>query len=65
MTCKSNVKKIAMVLCYRPPSSNSELFCSAINNALKAVHNEYDNVCVIGDFNFHLLIGQIIIICQP
>ena len=48
----SNVKKIAIVLCYRPPSFNSELFCSAINSTLEAVHNEYDNVCVIGDFNF-------------
>ena len=37
----SNVKKVAIVLCYRPPSFNSVLFC-----------NEYDNVCVIGDFNF-------------
>ena len=35
-----------------PPSSNSELFCFAINNTLEAVHNENDNVCVIGDFNF-------------
>ena len=48
----SNVKKIAIVLFYRPPSSNGELFCSAINNTLEAVHNEYDNVCVIGYFNF-------------
>ena len=48
----SNVKKIATVLFYRPPSFNCELFCSAINNTLEAVHNEYDNVWVIGYFNF-------------
>ena len=47
-----NVKKIAIVLFYRPPSSNGELFCSAINNTLEAVHNEYANVCVIGYFIF-------------
>ena len=47
----SNVKKNAVVLCYRPPSFNSELFCSAINNTLGTVRNEYDSVCVIGDFN--------------
>ena len=31
---------------------NSELYCSAINNTLEAVHNEYYNVCIIGNFNF-------------
>ena len=44
--------KKAIVLCYRPPSINSELFCTAIKNTLEVVHNEYDNACVIGDFNF-------------
>ena len=49
----SNVKKIAIVLCYRSPSFNSELYCSAINNTLEAaLNNGYDNVCVIGYFNF-------------
>ena len=43
---------------------NNELLCSAINNILEAIHNEYDNVCVIGIFNYHLLIVQIIIIFQ-
>ena len=38
----SNVKKLAIALCCRPPSFNSELFCSAINNTLEAVHNWLD-----------------------
>ena len=47
----SNAKK-ALVLCYRPPSFDNEFFCTAMNNTLQAVHHEYDNVCVSGDFNF-------------
>ena len=31
---------------------DNEFFCTAINNTLQAVHHEYDNVCVFGDFNF-------------
>ena len=48
----SNAKKTALVLCYRPPSFDNEFFCTAMNNTLQAVHHEYDNVCVFGDFNF-------------
>ena len=48
----SNAKKTALVLCYRPPSFDNEFFCTAVNNTLQAVHHEYDNVCVFGDFNF-------------
>ena len=48
----SNAKKTVLVLCYRPPSFDNEFFCTAMNNILQAVHHEYDNVCVFGDFNF-------------
>ena len=48
----SNATKTALVLCYRPPSFDNEFFCTAMNNTLQAVHHEYDNMCVFGDFNF-------------
>ena len=48
----SNAKKTALVLRYRPPSFDKEFFCTAMNNTPQAVHHEYDNVCVFGDFNF-------------
>ena len=48
----SNAEKTALVLCYRPPSFDNEFFCTAMNNTLQAVHHEYENVCVFGDFNF-------------
>ena len=50
----SNAEKTALVLCYRPPSFDNEFFCTAMNNTLQAVHHEYENVCVFGDFNLNV-----------
>ena len=34
------------------PSFNRDIFCKALDDTLQRVHKEYENVCVLGDFNF-------------
>jgi hypothetical protein len=44
-------KKLAIILCYRPPSSNSLAFTESVEQTLTNVFKEYEHVCMLGDFN--------------
>ncbi|ELU18234.1 hypothetical protein CAPTEDRAFT_218046, partial [Capitella teleta] len=43
--------KIALILVYRPPSSDIVSFINMLNETLIKVSNEFSYVCLIGDFN--------------
>ena len=41
---------------YRPPSGNSVVFCEKIDDILSSIRlDKYDNILLLGDFNFDLL----------
>ncbi|ELU06174.1 hypothetical protein CAPTEDRAFT_191013, partial [Capitella teleta] len=42
---------IAIILVYRPPSSDCATFTSLLDEALCKVSAEYSNICLLGDFN--------------
>ena len=50
LLCKSR-SKIAIVLCYRPPSSDRPAFNTCLEQTLDRVSSIYRHVCVLGDFN--------------
>ncbi|ELT99401.1 hypothetical protein CAPTEDRAFT_189684, partial [Capitella teleta] len=43
--------KIALILVYRPPSSDIVSFINMLNETLIKASNEFSYVCLIGDFN--------------
>lgn len=50
LTCRSRTK-IALVLCYRPPSSDRNAFNNSLEQTLDMVSSQYQHVCLLGDFN--------------
>ena len=50
LICKSR-SKVALVLCYRPPSSDRAAFNASLELTLDRVCSLYRHVCLIGDFN--------------
>ncbi|ELU01764.1 hypothetical protein CAPTEDRAFT_189822 [Capitella teleta] len=42
---------IAIILVYRPPSSDCATFTSLLDETLCKVSTEYSNICLLGDFN--------------
>ena len=44
-------KKIALISVYRPPSSDLASFSRALENIIIDTSNEYERICVLGDFN--------------
>ena len=50
LTCRSR-SKIAMVLCYRPPSSDRNAFNVSLELTLDMVSSQYQHVCILGNFN--------------
>ena len=55
LVCEINVKnapKLAVVLCYRPPQYDKNVFISHLHDTLFKVYNEYTDVFLLGDFNF-------------
>lgn len=47
----SKHKSIAFVLCYRPPSSDMNMFTGHTHDVLCTVFKEYEQVFLMGDFN--------------
>ncbi|KAI8516278.1 hypothetical protein Bbelb_048590 [Branchiostoma belcheri] len=43
--------KLALVLCYRPPSADLEPFTDNMATVLTNIQKEYRNCCIVGDFN--------------
>ena len=47
-----NVPKLVVILCYRPPLDDKNVFISHLQETLFKVHKEYAVVFLLGDFNF-------------
>ncbi|ELU15010.1 hypothetical protein CAPTEDRAFT_209156 [Capitella teleta] len=43
--------KIAVILCYKPPDSDSASFNASLTTILDNVYREFQDVCMLGDFN--------------
>ena len=48
----SNAKKLAVIAIYRPPDGIAEDFRVNLETTMLRVSHEYDDVCLLGDFNF-------------
>ena len=44
-------KKVAIILLYRPPSSDPACFSPTIENMLVKASKQYERICMLGDFN--------------
>lgn len=43
--------KIAVILCYRPPNSDTDAFVVHLEQTLHRVCRQYSRICLLGDFN--------------
>ena len=48
-----NIRKAKWLVvgCYHPPSQNDEYFFSNLSKTLDSLHNKYEKLLLIGDFN--------------
>ena len=44
-------KKVAIILLYRPPSSDPLCFSRTVENILVKASKQYERICMLGDFN--------------
>lgn len=49
---QSNNRRMAFLVCYRPPDTSIEDFSLNFNNAVDLLSSKYKHLCIIGDFNF-------------
>ena len=49
--CLHHEPRLAIILCYRPPNTDKADFNRYLNETLCRVNSEFDNICLLGDFN--------------
>jgi len=49
--CPEKGSKIGIILCYRPPNSDKDIFTQCLDGTLSKVSGEFAHICMLGDYN--------------